>query len=203
VLLAIEPEADGALADCAQLVAWWPDDLDRDHVGACFDACHAAVAYEQPAAALAAFADAGIAVGKVQLSSALRVALGDERHRRAVADQLASFADEVYLHQVARRDRDGSVVGYPDLHEGLCAVGEPDAEELRVHFHVPIFLAGYGDLGSTQEELRRTIELTRDGSVTSHLEIETYTWDVLPADLKVSSIDSIAREYAWVLDVLG
>jgi sugar phosphate isomerase/epimerase len=202
VLLAIEPEADGALADCADLVAWWPDDLDRDHVGACFDACHASVAYEQPAAALAAFANAGIAVGKVQLSSALRVALGDEPHRRAVHEQLASFADEIYLHQVARRDRDGSVVGYPDLREGLSAVTEPDAEEVRVHFHVPIFVEGYGDLGSTQDDLRRTIELARDGAVTSQLEIETYTWDVLPADLKVSSVDSIAREYAWVLDVL-
>lgn len=203
IMLAIEPEADGALADCSSLIRWWPDDLDREHVGACFDACHAAVAYEEPAAAFAALADARIAVGKVQLSSALRVALGDERQRRAVGEQLAAFADPIYLHQVARRDRDGSVAGYPDLPEGLSAVHEPAAEELRVHFHVPIFLQAYGDLGSTQGDLRRTIECARDGSITSHLEIETYTWDVLPSDLKAPSVDSIAREYAWVLDVLG
>lgn len=203
IMLAIEPEADGALADCMGLIRWWPDDLDREHVGVCFDACHASVAYEEPAAALAALADAGIAVGKVQLSAALRVALGDERQRRAVGEQLAVFADPIYLHQVARRDRDGSVVGYPDLPEGLSAVHEPGAEELRVHFHVPIFLDAYGDLASTQDDLRRTIERARDGAITSHLEIETYTWDVLPPDLKASCVDSIAREYAWVLDVLG
>ena len=203
IMLTIEPEADGALADIADLVAWWPDDLDREHAGACFDACHASVAFETPDDALAALAHAGIAVGKVQLSAALRVPLGDAGHRLAVGEQLERFADPIYLHQLARRDRDGSVVGYPDLREGLAAVAEPEAEELRVHFHVPIFLAGYGDLGSTQDDLRRTIELARDGSITSQLEIETYTWDVLPDDLKASAVDSIAREYAWVLDVLG
>ena len=203
IMLTIEPEADGALADIADLVAWWPDDLDREHAGACFDACHASVAFETPDEALAALADAGIAVGKVQLSAALRVPLGDASHRRAVGEQLERFADPIYLHQLARRDRDGSVVGYPDLREGLAAVAEPEAEELRVHFHVPIFLAGYGDLASTQDDLRRTIELARDGSITQQLEIETYTWDVLPDDLKTSAVDSIAREYAWVLDVLG
>ena len=87
VMLTIEPEADGALADIAELVAWWPDDLDREHAGACFDACHASVAFETPDDALAALADAGIAVGKVQLSAALRVPLGDAspppRGRRA------------------------------------------------------------------------------------------------------------------------
>jgi hypothetical protein len=69
-----------------------------------------------------------------------------------------------------------------------------------VHFHVPIFLERYGALESTQAHLRDCIERVR--GVTRHLEIETYTWDVLPADLKASSVDSIAREYEWVLDVL-
>lgn len=202
ISLAIEPEADGALGDCSELIAWWPDDLDRDHVSACFDACHASVAYEDPATALAALARAQIPVGKVQLSAALRVALGDERQRRAAHDQLAAFADPIYLHQVTLRDRCGSLSGYPDLAEGLGAVLEPGAEEVRVHFHVPVFLEAYGDLASTQDDLRRTIELARDGSITSHLEIETYTWDVLPPALRLSSLDSIAREYEWVLGVL-
>jgi hypothetical protein len=69
-----------------------------------------------------------------------------------------------------------------------------------VHFHVPIFLERYGKLESTQDHLREVISLVRDR--TSHLEIETYTWDVLPAELKATSVDSIAREYEWVLDVL-
>jgi sugar phosphate isomerase/epimerase len=185
VALAIEPEADGALADVSDLVAWWPDDLE--HVTVCFDACHSAVAYEEPEAALDALDEAGIRVGKAQLSAALIVP--PDAH-----DQLRAFADPIYLHQVTER---GSSRSWPDLPEALADDG--GGEEWRVHFHVPIFVERYGALRSTQEHLERCIRRVR----TSHLEIETYTWDVLPAELKASSVDSIAREYEWVLDVLG
>jgi sugar phosphate isomerase/epimerase len=189
VALAIEPEADGALGDCADLIRWWPDELDRDHVTVCFDACHAAVAYEDPAEALDALAGAGIRVGKAQLSAALRL-------EPAMREQLRQFADPVYLHQVAQRNPSRS---WPDLPEALAAGNGGD--EWRVHFHVPIFLERYGGLESTQDHLRAVIERVK--GVTDQLEIETYTWDVLPEDLKASSVESIAREYEWVLGVLG
>jgi hypothetical protein len=184
IALAIEPEADGALANVSDLIEWWPDDLDAT---VCFDACHSAVAYEEPEAALDALDAAGIRVGKAQLSAALTVP-------PAAHEELRAFADPIYLHQVTER---GSLRTWPDLPEALSANG--GGEEWRVHFHVPIFVERYGALESTQEHLRRCIERVR----TSHLEIETYTWDVLPADLKASSVESIAREYEWVLDVLG
>ena len=199
IALAIEPEADGALADCADLVRWWPERLDREHVTACFDACHAAVAYEEPAEALDALTSAGIRVGKVQLSAALRVPLNG----RSARDELQRFADPIYLHQVTQRNRDGTLSTWPDLADALPALARPQGDEWRVHFHVPIFLEGYGRLESTQDHLRRTIELVRERGFSSQLEIETYTWDVLPADLKAPSVESIAREYEWVLGVLG
>jgi hypothetical protein len=182
IALAIEPEADGALANVRDLIEWWPDDLDAT---VCFDACHSAVAYEEPEAALDALDAAGIRVGKAQLSAALTVPA-------AAHEELRAFADPIYLHQVTEA---GSLRTWPDLPEALSANG---SEEWRVHFHVPIFIERYGALESTQEHLRRCIERVD----TAHLEIETYTWDVLPADLKASSVDSIAREYEWVLGVL-
>jgi sugar phosphate isomerase/epimerase len=191
IALAIEPEADGALADVDDLVRWWPEQLDRDHVTVCFDACHSAVAYEEPEAALAALDDAGIRIGKAQLSAALRLPV-------VARAELARFADPIYLHQVTQRNHDGSLQSWPDLPDALDGYG--GGEEWRVHFHVPIFEERYGALRSTQDHLRDVIERVRGR--TSQLEIETYTWDVLPADLKASSVDSIAREYEWVLDVL-
>jgi sugar phosphate isomerase/epimerase len=188
IALAIEPEADGALATCDDLIRWWPDELDRDHVTVCFDACHSAVAYEEPQAALDALAGAEIRIGKAQLSAALTVPA-------AAREELRAFADPIYLHQVTER---GSLRSWPDLPEALSANGS--GEEWRVHFHVPIFVRDYGALESTQDHLREVIERVR--GVTRHLEIETYTWDVLPPGLKTSSVDSIAREYEWVLDVL-
>ena len=186
IALAIEPEADGALADCTDLIRWWPAAADPDHLTVCFDACHSAVAYEDPVQALDALDAAGIRVGKAQLSAALTVP-------GSAHEELRAFADPIYLHQVTER---GSLRTWPDLPEALSANG---SEEWRVHFHVPIFVARYGALESTQDHLERCIRRVR----TSHLEIETYTWDVLPADLKASPVDSIAREYEWVLDVLG
>jgi Xylose isomerase-like TIM barrel len=186
IALAIEPEADGALATVDDLIRWWPDGLE--HVTVCFDACHSAVAYEEPEEALDALDAAGIHVGKAQLSAALTVPA-------AAHEQLRAFADPIYLHQVTER---GSRRTWPDLPEALAAENG-GGDEWRVHFHVPIFVERYGALESTQDHLRRCIRRVR----TSHLEIETYTWDVLPADLKTSSVDSIAREYEWVLGVLG
>jgi sugar phosphate isomerase/epimerase len=192
IALAIEPEADGTLADVRELIEWWPDELDREHVTICFDACHSAVAFEEPGEALAALDEAGIRIGKAQLSAALRLP--------AVARaELERFADPIYLHQVTERSKDGSLQSWPDLPEALN--GFEGGEEWRVHFHVPIFVERYGALQSTQDHLREVIERVRGR--TSHLEIETYTWDVLPPELKASSVDSIAREYEWVLDVLG
>jgi hypothetical protein len=185
ITLAIEPEADGVLATVDDAIRWWPDGLDQ--VTVCFDACHSAVAYEDPVQALDALDEAGIRVGKAQLSAALTVPA-------AAHDELHAFADPIYLHQVTER---GSLRTWPDLPEALSENGA--GEEWRVHFHVPIFVERYGALQSTQDHLRRCIERVN----TSHLEIETYTWDVLPAGLKASSIESIAREYEWVLDVLG
>jgi sugar phosphate isomerase/epimerase len=190
VALAIEPEADGSLATVDELIAWWPDGLEQ--VTICFDACHSAVAYEEPEEALAALDEAGIRIGKAQLSAALRLPV-------IARAELERFADPIYLHQVTQRSADGTLVSWPDLPEALDGYG--GGEEWRVHFHVPIFLERYGKLESTQDHLREVIGLVRDR--TAHLEIETYTWDVLPPDLKASSVDSIAREYEWVLDVLG
>jgi sugar phosphate isomerase/epimerase len=187
IALAIEPEADGALATIDELIEWWPEELNAT---VCFDACHSAVAFEEPGEALDALDAAGIRVGKAQLSAALRLPV-------IARAELERFADPIYLHQVTQRAADGSLQTWPDLPEALDGYG--GGEEWRVHFHVPIFVERYGKLESTQDHLRRCIERVD----TAHLEIETYTWDVLPTDLKASSVDSIAREYEWVLDVLG
>ena len=224
VHLDIEPEPDGVLGTCADLVGFYEERLLPDgapllaaelaipvaearaclldHVRVCFDACHLAVAYEDPAQVLDRLADLGIRVGKVQVSSAVKVELPDEpAARAAIGDALAPFVESTYLHQVVRRDRDGTLVPYPDLPPALPDLGEPDAAEWRVHFHVPIFVDRFGALASTQDELRRVLALLRERRFTDQLEIETYTWAVLPPALKTDLAASIAREYAWVLDV--
>jgi hypothetical protein len=109
------------------------------------------------------------------------------------------MADPIYLHQVVERRRDGGLRRYRDLPEALARTPDADAREWRVHFHTPLFAADFGGLGSTQDAIRRTFLAH---PATSHFEIETYTWSVLPESLRLGLADSISREYAWVIDEL-
>lgn len=219
----IEPEPDCVLETSAETIAFFTDRLlphgapivaadlgigateaeqvILDHVRICFDCCHFAVEHEDPIAAIDRILAAGIGIGRIQLSSALHVELpADAESRRVVESRLRAFADPVYLHQVVARSAD-DLRHYPDLGPALDAPAS-GASTWRIHFHVPLFAAAYDGLASTQDDVRRVIEAARGRSITTHLEIETYTWDVLPAGLKMDLGESIAREFEWVLGAL-
>ena len=203
ISLALEPEPDCVIENTDEALAFFaeaPDETFRRHVGVCVDLCHLAVAFEDPADSMRRLVDAGVRVSKVQLSSALRCAPTDE----AIA-ALAAFRDPVYLHQVKVRTADGAVLSYADLSEALERRAEacsPD-EEWRVHFHVPLFLSAYGALESTRSLYTPELARMLTDGVSEHLEIETYTFDVLPEGLREPDVaESIAREFEWVLSYL-
>ncbi len=168
----------------------------RRHLAVCFDACHMAVEFEPPDEALRAFASAGIRIGKVQVSAGLRVALGGDD--RAALEALRDFADGVYLHQVVER-RGGRLTRYLDLPEALAAAqGDRGRREWRVHFHVPLFRERLGPFENTQGYLRDLLAILAREPVCPHLEVETYTWDVLPAEHRQEDIvTAVAREVEW------
>jgi hypothetical protein len=175
-------------------------DQVRRHIGLCFDACHMAVGFEDQAASLAALDGAGIPVPKFQISSALRVR--DARAGSPGRHALERFAEDTYLHQVvARTDR--GLTRYVDLPEALAAL-EPDTATLqtpaewRIHFHVPVFLSAMGALETTQPDLETLLDLVKARPAPACLEVETYTWDVLPAEHRTAEMtEAIARELAW------
>jgi sugar phosphate isomerase/epimerase len=174
-----------------------------DHIQTCFDCCHFAVEYEDPADALARIARTGIKVGRVQLSSALEVMLPDDPAQRArVGARLAPFAESTYLHQVIEK-RGDCLHHFSDLGEALSEAAEHGASQWRIHFHVPLFTREYDGFCSTQSYVRKVLEIAISTPFTRRLEIETYTWDVLPSELKLDLLDSIGREYEWVLSQIG
>jgi hypothetical protein len=169
----------------------------RRHLGVCFDACHAAVEFENAEESIAALASAGISIPKAQLSSGLLL----ESANSAAVSALAAFEDPVYLHQVVIR-KGTELTRLLDLNEAFAR--ERDAtEEWRVHFHVPVFLENLGVFSSTQRFLSELIRLQARAPFTRHLEVETYTWNVLPDSLRTTSVtQAIARELEWVLGEL-
>jgi sugar phosphate isomerase/epimerase len=171
----------------------------RHHLGVCFDACHMAVEFEDARAGLAAFRAAGIRVGKIQLSAGLRV-LPHASDRPAEA--LRPFAEGVYLHQVVERREDGKLTRYLDLPEALDAIAAagPEPREWRIHFHVPLFRRELGPFLNTQDYLAEVLGLLAAEPHSPHLEVETYTWDVLPPEHRREDIvTAVAREMEWVL----
>ena len=169
------------------------------HIGVCYDICHGALQYEEPGEVFVRFWKANIRVAKLQLSSALRIPRVSDATRR----ELAAFDDGVYLHQVVQR-QNGSFTRFVDLAPAFEALQKGQADgEWRVHCHVPIFLDAAGAFDSTQTTLRKALACVRSGFVAPHLEVETYTWDVLPAALRRESrADAIAREMQWAMQEL-
>lgn len=217
--LDIEPEPDGLLENSSEVVAFFNEWLLpvgatllgkalgmpagaaeaclRDHVQICWDTCHVAVAFEKPHEVLARYRSHGIRVGKIQVSSAIKVDLNEDR--REIQSSLLPFLDTTYLHQVVQRNRDGSFTSYLDLEPALEYLSDENAMEWRIHYHVPIFTDGADIIQTTQESIRETFALLREDPFTEHLEIETYTWEVLPKRLKLPLAASIEREFTWAI----
>ncbi len=221
VAIAIEPEPYCFIETIAETVDFFAEHLfseaavtrmaeltglDREaaraalprHLGLCYDVCHAAVEYEDPAASLQALRDAGIPVHKLQLSAALRVPAVTPEARTA----LAAFDEPTYLHQVvSRRGRD--LARHADLPGALARGTAEDGAEWRVHFHVPVFVRDLGVLGTTQDFLAEILALHRADPISPHLEVETYTFGVLPPALEAGTVDqAVTRELRWVLETL-
>lgn len=187
-------QAVGRLAKLAGLSVGAAEAAMRRHIGVCYDVCHAAVEFEDPKASVELLRSNGILIGKLQLSSALKIATID----RESASVLGEFAEPVYLHQVVEK-MNGSVRRFVDLPQALAQVASAMGAEWRVHFHVPIFLEQMARFGTTQSFLAEILDLHRADPISEHLEVETYTWDVLPASYRNVTLGAaIARELNWV-----
>ena len=168
--------------------------LLRRHLGICYDVCHGSVEYEDTVAALDRLLAAGIAIPKIQLSAAMRI----PAMTKGLIDAVMRYNDGVYLHQSIVRSGD-NLSRHVDLPDAVTAFGEGQADgEWRIHCHVPVFLADLGEISSTRSDLVATLAALRQRTRSSHLEVETYTWDVLPDNIRTGSKSAdIAREIAF------
>jgi hypothetical protein len=221
--LNLEPEPDGLIENGVEVVDYFQnyllpiggeylvkhlgisqetaEEYLLQHVRICYDTCHFAVEYENPAKVFEQFQAVGIQVGKIQISAALQLSIpSDIQLRSEVIEKLRPFAESTYLHQVIAREADGSLHNYPDLQVALPSLEDTTAVEWRVHFHVPIFIRDYELFQSTQDDIVTVLNLL-EVYPCNHLEIETYTWEVLPDKMKLDLLASIEREYEWVLGV--
>lgn len=224
IYLCIEPEPGCvfSLADDAIHFFEWQlfkdenEEIIRRHIRLCHDVCHAAVMFEDQTDVLHRYSAAGIEVGKIQISAALRMNLNPlERPTAATIQehlsQLAGFNEPRYLHQTSvRRIEDTGFeeqVFYEDLHVAMAGERKLLEEnfkagrqlgEWRIHFHVPIYQQELGLLASTQEQIAECLAAAQDYTTCRHFEVETYAWTVLPSELRPTELAiGIAEELKW------
>lgn len=179
--------------------------LDPALLGVCVDTCHLATGFEEGADAVERLRVAGLPVVKVQASAALHA---DDPADPRTKEALATYAEDRFLHQT-RECRGGRVDGRDDLPEALSGRRPlPGRTPWRVHFHVPVHADPTPPLRSTRDHLADTLDALLGGpeALVDNLEVETYTWQVLPEDLRpdgdAALADGIAAEVAWVRDRL-
>jgi hypothetical protein len=224
--LDIEPEPDGVLETGREFIDWYEADLlpagisrlqevlkiseadatalIRRHVCLCYDVCHFAIGYEDHHAVLRELAEKQICVGKIQISAALKAMLNcPVSEKNLLKTAIGAFNESTYLHQVVARMPDGELLRYKDLPEALEEFDSTEAIEWRAHFHVPISILEVDRLGTTQEDIRTVLNIQKNNPFTGHLEVETYTWEVLPEQIKIPIAQSISNELNWVIKELS
>ncbi len=221
--LDIEPEPDGVLETGEEFISWYENELVPEgvkalsrqlgmapteaeqvikrHIRLCYDVCHFALGYEDHHRVVEALGHHGIQIGKFQISAALKAMMPpDMATRQAIGDAFMAFDEPTYLHQVIAKYGDGRLTRFKDLPEAQSGLFEKQVTEWRSHFHIPIFLEDLGTLKSTQSDIIQVLDMHKNKQLTSHLEVETYTWSVLPEQLQLPIAESISRELSWVLD---
>lgn len=205
--LGVEPEPRGHFENTEETLRFFDRLLDAapDHeqikrrIGINYDCCHFALQYEDARSSLKALRGEGLRISKIHLSAALAL---DPRIPAAV-EAVGAFDEPVYLHQVLARHPDGRIERFTDLPEGIASLETEDgknAEQWRVHFHIPLDAEPAEPLKTTRENAREALRLGEEmPDLCQHWEIETYTWGVLPAGMQRPVEEQIAAEYRWVL----
>lgn len=167
----------------------------RKHVGIVFDICHQAVEFEDISAMLQKLVDAGIPIFKLQEAAALQM----PQVTQEIVDTLKRYAKTIYLTQTVEK-KDGKLTRFLNLEDAFAAWEKnPGPREWRTHFHVPVFLDDLGPFRTTRFAIEDALKFHKAKPLSRQLEIETYTWDVLPENLKTGDIvDYVCRELEWV-----
>jgi hypothetical protein len=215
VRLAIEPEPLCVLETTAETLRFFARLLERAadaalleatrrHVGVCYDVCHQSVEFEDVAHSIRDLQAAGVRINKVHITCAIELA--DPARNPEGREALARYVEPRYLHQTLVHRRDGTVLRHVDLSVPLCTDPPPDfleAESWRVHFHVPVNAESLGPLGTTRGDLRRALAAVGALDYAPHLEVETYTWEVLPGGGKPDLVAGLTAELSATRDLLA
>ena len=206
IRLAIEPEPLCVLETTDEAIGFFrklwraadqsgDGEVARTHLGLCYDVCHQAVEFEHAGASIRALDQAGVRINKVHVSCALQ--LHDRAHNAEGRGALKRYVEPRYLHQTLARSESGHIVRAVDLTEKLVDEPGPEfaaAPTWRIHFHVPVNAERFGPLDTTRGALLDAMPAVAKLDYAPHLEVETYTWEVLPGKGPADLVEGLTKE---------
>ena len=205
--LGLEPEPLGWFENTPETLSFFKrfrnihgDEFDNV-IGVNYDTCHLAIEYENAKESLLLLKNNNIKISKIHLSSALKL-----KPNQQTVDSLKEYQDDVYLHQVIARLQNGDLIRFKDLPDAIenFLKGNCNDDEWRVHFHIPLHASPDSLFDDTRDHIKDTLSvLSSDPELCKHLEMETYTWEVLPNSMQSNSVvDQLSLEYDWTLNSL-
>lgn len=214
IRLAIEPEPCCVLETTPETIRFFQQLRERagaeaarsaveEHLGVCYDVCHQSVEFEDVAASIRALTEADIRINKVHITNAIEVARPGQNP--AALSALSRYAEPRYLHQTFARAATGKIVHQLDLTAALCENPPAEfreADAWRIHFHVPVDKESLGPLQTTRPDLIRALTAVQQLDYAPHLEVETYTWEVLPGGERPNLVEGFARELTATNELL-
>ena len=213
--LGLEPEPLGHFENTEETIAFfqrfhkWAQSIDLSteviyqYIGINYDTCHFALQFEDASEALTTLTNAGLRISKIHLSNAIAIDANSE----VALKEIKAFEEPTYLHQVLINDGE-SIRRYKDLPEFFEEIGKEKGERekekaklARIHFHIPLHAQPSDPLGSTIQHTIDTLNyLKQHPNTCSHLEMETYTWGVLPDELQIPIEQQLTQEHLWALE---
>ncbi len=219
IRLAIEPEPFCLLETTSETIEFFELlrqqavelnelELVNRYLGVCYDVCHQAVEFEDISESISALNRSGVRINKVHITCALE--LDHPANNPEGLRALVRYAEPRYLHQTLARTNSGQILRVVDLTKQLAIDPEPsfrDADAWRIHFHVPVDAESLGPLRTTRTELKQALTAVADLDYAPHLEVETYTWEVLPngqtADLVEGLTQELTATWGLLTDLTG
>ena len=207
ILVCLEPEPGCYLENTESVIRFFNDYLFnskffsqseiailRQFIGICFDVCHFSTMFESAVESYKKISQL-VDIHKVQVSSGLKFIGSLEDFKK----NISSFKDGRYLHQLMIQNNDQQFF-LSDLENYPLLDGEA---EFRVHYHVPIFLNELEGFQGTNKDIVDLINYFNENKIEQTLEVETYTFEVLPAKYQEQGIrESIRRELKWLINQL-
>jgi len=180
-------------------------DIVNRHIGLCYDVCHQAVEFEDIPKSIGAINSAGIRINKVHITCAIHI--DNPAENLEAREALAQYVEPRYMHQTMALAADGEVLRIPDLTTDVVLNSDDDSPFLnatawRVHYHVPVDAESLGPLGTTRGELKSALKTVADLEYAPHLEVETYTWEVLPDGNSTNLVDGLTNELVATKNLL-